>query len=110
MGDCKLLKRFMDRDLYYKYSELRLIKHPTSLSYNQNIVNNHGELDWLIVKWPNDTGQKYSSLCKGGAGESSAGSKSRSAASLVDGSIFSEQLAHPVFSWAEITRSHCWSW
>ena len=45
MGDCKLLKRFMDRDLYYKYSELRLIKHPTSLSYNQNIVNNHGELD-----------------------------------------------------------------
>lgn len=50
------------------------------------------------MKWPNDMGQKYSLLCKGGAGESSAGSKSRSAASLVDGSIFSEQLAHPVFS------------
>lgn len=89
MGDCKLLKRFMDRDLYYKYSELRLIKHPISLSYNQNIVNNHGELV---------NSEKYSSLCKGGAGESSAGSKSRSAASLVDGSIFSEQLAHPAFS------------
>lgn len=35
----------MDRDLYYKYSELWLIKHPTCLSCNQNIVNNRRALD-----------------------------------------------------------------
>lgn len=67
----------MDKDLYYKYSELWLIKHPTSLLYSGNIVNKLREFDWLIVKWPNDTGQKCGSLREGGARESSAGSESR---------------------------------
>lgn len=47
----------MDEDLYYKYSELWLIKHSTSLLCHCDIVNNRREVD-SQVKAPTETGQK----------------------------------------------------
>lgn len=56
----------MDKDFYYKYSELRLVKHSTSFLDSWNTVNNWGELDWLISEiadWPRSEVQLRLSKC-----------------------------------------------
>lgn len=87
----------MDEDLYYKYSELWLIKHSTSLLCHCDIVNNRREVDSQVKK--HRLRRVRSALgVTSGAGGAVLPEVNQGAASLVDESFLTEKWMHHAFS------------
>ena len=83
----------MDNDFYYKYSELWLVKHATSLLDSWNTENNWGEPDWPvseITEWSRSEVQRRLRKC--------CWQRIQGAASVVEESMLTEQLSRPAVS------------